>query len=65
LQDALSLIPANKDASTSGGLVDAIIEVGRKRQRLMESLRGDDAEALQRARELTGISRKRPTSTMR
>lgn len=29
LQDAFSLIPADKDASTSSGLLDAIIEIAR------------------------------------
>lgn len=64
VRDALSLSPANKDASASSGLVDVLLKIGRERRRLMESLReallrGDDAEALERARELTGLPSKR------
>jgi len=52
----------------TAGLVDAIIAIGRERQRLMESLRdallnGDDAEALERAREPTGLPTKRSVIT--
>jgi hypothetical protein len=55
VRDALGLSPANKEASASNGLVDVLLKIGRERQGLMESLReavlrGDDAEALERAR---------------
>ena len=64
VRDALSLSPANKEASASSGLVDVLLKIGRERQRLMESLReallrGDEAEGLERARELTGLPSKR------
>lgn len=64
VRDALSLSPIDKEASTSSGLVDVLLTIGRERQRFMESLRdallsGDDAEALERARELTGLPTKR------
>jgi len=54
---------ADNKASTCGGLVDVILEIGRERQRIMEAmkvalLRGDDPEALECARELTGLPRK-------
>jgi hypothetical protein len=44
-------------------LVDVILEIGRERQRIVEAmkvalLRGDDPEALECARELTGLPRK-------
>lgn len=63
MRDALSLSPANKEASASSGLVDVLLKIGRERQRLMKSLResllsGDDAEALEHARELTGLPSK-------
>jgi hypothetical protein len=59
VRDALSLSPANKKANASSGLVDVLPKIGRERQHLMESLREallslDGAEALERARELTG-----------
>jgi hypothetical protein len=46
------------------GLVDALIDIGRERQRIMEAmkaalLRGDDVVALEHARQLTGLSTKR------
>jgi hypothetical protein len=66
VRDAASLSPTDKEASTSSGLVDVLLTIGRERQRLMESLRdallrGDEAEALERARELTGIPTKAST----
>jgi hypothetical protein len=59
---------ANKGANASSGLVDVLLKIGRERQHLMESLReaplrDDDAEALERARELTGLSTKRSIVT--
>jgi hypothetical protein len=41
--------------SVAGGLIDTVIEIGQERARIMEAmraalLRGDDAEALERAR---------------
>jgi hypothetical protein len=47
-----------------GGLVDVLVELGQQRARIMEAmraalLRGDDAEALERARELTGVPLKK------
>jgi len=60
--------PADKEANASGGLVDALIEIGRERQRIVGSLRdtlpnGDDAKALERARELTRLPTKRSVIT--
>ena len=59
--------PADKEASASG-LVDLIVQTGRERQRIVESLRdallnGDDAEGLETARELTGLPPKRSIIT--
>jgi hypothetical protein len=50
--------------ASPGGVVDVLVELGQQRARIMEAmraalLRGDDAEALERARELTGL----PTRT--
>ena len=61
---------AAKDASASGGLVDVIIQIGRERQRIVESLRdallrGDDADALEYAGELTGLPTRRSTESPR
>jgi hypothetical protein len=49
------------------GLVDALMEIGQERQKILVAmkaalLRGDDDEALERARQLTGIPTKRPNS---
>ena len=46
--------------SANGGLIDVLIEISQKRARILEAmrdalLRDDDAEALERARELTGL----------
>lgn len=48
------------------GLVDALMEIGKKRATILEAmkdalLRGDEDEALERARELTGLPSKRAT----
>ncbi len=45
-------------------VADAVIEIARERTKILESmraalLRGDDGEALERARELTGLPTKR------
>jgi hypothetical protein len=47
-------------SDVSAGLVDALIEIGTERQRVLGAMkealiRGDDGEALERARELTGL----------
>jgi hypothetical protein len=47
-----------------GGVLDAVMEIGKERQRILVSMkealeRGDDAEALELARELTGLPTKR------
>ena len=60
--------PADKEASASGGLVGLIIQIGRERQPIVEYLRdallnGDDAEALERARELTSLPTTRSVIT--
>jgi hypothetical protein len=52
----------------SHGVLDAVIEIGQQRARIVEAmkealLRGDDAEALERARELTGLPSKRSTDS--
>ena len=58
-------IPINEP---SNGLVDVLMQIGREHQRFMESLLHDallcdyNAEALEHARELTGIPRKNTTS---
>jgi hypothetical protein len=54
-----ALLSEEKTASTCG-LVEVLLEIGQERARIMKAmkvalLRGDDAEALDRARELTGI----------
>jgi hypothetical protein len=51
-----------------GGLVDVIMEIGQERANILAAMkaalvRGDDEEALERARELTGLPVKtRPTN---
>jgi hypothetical protein len=50
--------------SANGGVVDVLIEIGQQRARILEAtkealMRGDDAEALEYARELTGLPTKR------
>jgi hypothetical protein len=49
------------------GVIDAVAEIARERTKILESmkealLRGDDDEALERARELTGLPRKAANS---
>ena len=51
--------------SANGGLVDVLIEIGQKRARILEAMkealvRGDNAEALEYARELAGLPKKNP-----
>ena len=58
-----TISPANREASSSSGLIDVLLEIGRERQRVMQAmkealLRGDDGEALECARELTGLPKK-------
>jgi hypothetical protein len=53
------------DSTAKAALISALMEIGRERQRILESmraalLRGDEDEALERARELTGLPAKRP-----
>ena len=53
----------NAELPVHAGLVDVLMQIGQERAKLLESikealLRGDDAEALERARELTGLPRK-------
>jgi len=48
--------------------VDALIEIGRQRAQILEAMkealgRGDEDEALERARELMGLPSKRPNRT--
>ncbi len=50
--------------SANGGVVDVLIEIGQQRARILEAtkealMRGDDAAALEYARELTGLPTKR------
>lgn len=60
-------VPVN---GQSNGLVDVLMQIGRERQQRMESLRdgllrGDDTEALEHARELTGLpSRNSPATAI-
>jgi hypothetical protein len=56
---------SDREVNTSG-LVDTILQIGKERQRILTLmktalLRGDDAEALDMARELTGLPRKNAT----
>lgn len=60
----MTFLPESK--GRADGLLDAIAEVASERTRILKSmraalLRGDDAEALERARELTGLPPKRAT----
>jgi hypothetical protein len=61
---------SNSEAFSGAGLVDALLEIGRERQRIMEAmkaalLRDDDEAALEHARELTGLpSRKSPLTAV-
>jgi hypothetical protein len=53
----------NEQTHVSEGLIDALMEIGQKRAEILEAmkqalLRGDDGEALERARELTGLPSK-------
>lgn len=53
--------------SANGGLVDVLIEIGQERARILEAMketlvRGDEAEALEHARGLTGLPRKNAAS---
>jgi hypothetical protein len=48
-------------------MVDVLIEIGQKRAKILEAMKealvlGDDEEALERARELTGLPSKRTGS---
>lgn len=57
-----TISPTNREASSVSGLIDVLLDIGRERQRIMAAmkealLRGDDAEALECARELTGLPR--------
>ena len=59
---------AEKDVSTFRDLLDAVLEIGREPQRIMESLseallRGNAPEALERGRELTGLPTNRSVDT--
>ena len=50
------------------GLLDTLIEISRERAEIVEAMkealvRGDEDEALERARELMGLPRKRPTDS--
>jgi hypothetical protein len=51
--------------SVNDVLIDAVLEIGRERAKILLAMReallsGDEDEALERARELTGLPRKRP-----
>jgi hypothetical protein len=51
-------------SETSGALIDAVMEISRERAKILLAmkealLRGDEDEALERARELTGLPSKR------
>jgi hypothetical protein len=54
--------------SVDGGVLDAVIEIGQQREKILVAMRealvrGDDDEALERARELTGLPSKRRTNS--
>jgi hypothetical protein len=51
--------------SVNDGVIDAVIEIGRQRAEILEAMkealvRGDEVEALERARELTGLPSRAP-----
>jgi hypothetical protein len=61
-------VSVSEEATVKDGLVDAILEIGRECQRIMEGvkaalLRGDNVAALEHARELTGLSSKQKTAS--
>ena len=65
-----SAVSKSGGVSVAGGLVDTVIEIGQQRARIMEAmraalLRGDYAEALERARELTGVPSKQSTTPLK
>jgi len=50
-------------SETSGALIDAVMEISRRRAKILLAMKealvhGDDGEALEYARELTGLPRK-------
>jgi hypothetical protein len=56
--------PDGEAPDNHSGLLDALMEIGQERQKILVAmkealLRGDDDEALERARELTGLPTKR------
>jgi hypothetical protein len=65
----LELIPVEQmHLSIDGGVLDAVIEIGQQREKILVAMRealvrGDDDEALERARELTGLPSKRPSNS--
>lgn len=66
MQAEPTINPADKEASASGGLVDVLIEIGQQPARILEAMKeallcGDDAEALEHARDLIGLPTKRST----
>lgn len=57
------LVPI-EEMPVTDGLVDAVVKIGQERAAILVAmkkalLRGDDDEALERARELTGLPSKR------
>jgi uncharacterized membrane-anchored protein len=60
----LEIVPVEDfQPSVNAGLLDSVVEIGRERAKILGAmkealLRGDDAEALECARELTGLARK-------
>jgi hypothetical protein len=54
--------------SANGGVVDVLIEIGQERARILQVMkealvRGDEAEALEYARQLTGLPTKRSAAS--
>jgi hypothetical protein len=61
-------LPDGETPVDQSGLLDTILEIGKERQKILVAMRtallsGDDDEALERARELTGLPLKRATSS--
>ena len=61
-------VPDGETPVNHSSLLDALLEIGQERAKILVAmkealLRGDDDEALERARELAGLPTKRPTNS--
>jgi hypothetical protein len=62
------LLPDGETPVDENSVLDAVLEIGKERRKIVVAmrealLRGDDDEALERARELTGLPTKRATNS--